>query len=663
MNTNMAMDWRSVWGRAWASSWRLLSVACALLLLGCLLALLAIASRAYERRATEVVTDLEHSQTRRLANLVASRVVNLQRALTAAAEGLGPQRLGDPGAAARYLREQDALMTLFRSVVIATPDGALVSARVDANIVQSHANLADRPYFQRAFRENQPTVSEPFVGRLINVGLIGLAVPIRDAALQPVGVFVGTLDLTGRGLGLDFDRRGIPDEETGVRTVIIDATGRIIFHSESQHVLRNASELPDLAPGIDIWTRQGQPIEPQGLSHIRNGYVLSTSGVVEAGWVVMRVSPAGRLFEGLARARQYALGAALLVWLTGALLLALLLYRAASPWRNLARHAVAMVPGAVGVAEGSESARIAKALDTLGSERQAREDEAQSLRAVLDATLAHAPMVMAVERGRRMERVSQSWAALFGYRPEELEGQHPQILFASPEVYREFGPRVMQGFTIRGAFDAEIQMLRRDGSSFWALVQAVPINPRDLRAGAIWTLSDVSAERAQRERSAGSAARDPLTGCLSRRAFEWRVAEALDAAVHGAGASVVWIDLNGTGRINDRAGLAVGDQLLKAVADALGPRVRGGDAIGRAQGDVFVVLLADCPASAARAVIGKLREAVAQARVRWRDEFIGTTASIGVADVNARSASVDAILRAAEADCEASRGGDGAAPR
>ena len=29
--------------------------------------------------------------------------------------------------------------------------------------------------FQRAFRENQPTVSEPFVGRLINVGLIGLA--------------------------------------------------------------------------------------------------------------------------------------------------------------------------------------------------------------------------------------------------------------------------------------------------------------------------------------------------------------------------------------------------------------------------------------------------------------------------------------------------------
>lgn len=85
MSSKMAMDWRSAWKRAWAPSWRLLSVACALLLLGCLLALLAVASRVYERRAAEVVMDLEHSQTRRLANLVASRVVNLQRALTDAA--------------------------------------------------------------------------------------------------------------------------------------------------------------------------------------------------------------------------------------------------------------------------------------------------------------------------------------------------------------------------------------------------------------------------------------------------------------------------------------------------------------------------------------------------------------------------------------------------
>jgi diguanylate cyclase (GGDEF)-like protein len=87
------------------------------------------------------------------------------------------------------------------------------------------------------------------------------------------------------------------------------------------------------------------------------------------------------------------------------------------------------------------------------------------------------------------------------------------------------------------------------------------------------------------------ATRDQLTGVLNRRGIEERVpvlaglSDRLDEPIF-----LIFLDIVGLKRINDRRGHPTGDMALVGVADALGATVRSGDVVGRWGGDEFVVV-------------------------------------------------------------------------
>jgi diguanylate cyclase (GGDEF)-like protein len=101
------------------------------------------------------------------------------------------------------------------------------------------------------------------------------------------------------------------------------------------------------------------------------------------------------------------------------------------------------------------------------------------------------------------------------------------------------------------------------------------------------------------------AIRDGLTGLLNRAAFNDALARALQAP--GAGPAVVLVDLDGFKAINDRAGHAAGDALLREVADALR---RDAGEVFRLGGDEFAVLLIGADAASAPAVAERIEAAV-----------------------------------------------------
>jgi len=87
---------------------------------------------------------------------------------------------------------------------------------------------------------------------------------------------------------------------------------------------------------------------------------------------------------------------------------------------------------------------------------------------------------------------------------------------------------------------------------------------------------------------------DSLTGLANRDAFLRRVERDIVAhrAGHGAPFAVLFLDIDGFKAINDSHGHFAGDQMLKALSNRLGARMRDVDLIARFAGDEFVVLAA-----------------------------------------------------------------------
>jgi diguanylate cyclase (GGDEF)-like protein len=137
------------------------------------------------------------------------------------------------------------------------------------------------------------------------------------------------------------------------------------------------------------------------------------------------------------------------------------------------------------------------------------------------------------------------------------------------------------------------------------------------------------------------ASTDPLTGIPNRRAFLERLGAAVEAAAWGHQTVVCLVDLDGFKGVNDSAGHAAGDAMLKAVSSALGTVVRETDTVARFGGDEFAVL-ADVSATFSGEMLAeRLRHVVSVVGSR-----AGVTASIGLAEVEAGDDVEDLMYRA-----------------
>jgi diguanylate cyclase (GGDEF)-like protein len=150
--------------------------------------------------------------------------------------------------------------------------------------------------------------------------------------------------------------------------------------------------------------------------------------------------------------------------------------------------------------------------------------------------------------------------------------------------------------------------------------------------------------------------RCPLTGVLNRRPFfeegERDTARAIELQ---ARLSVLVLDLDAFGDVNDRFGRAFGDAVLRRVAAMLREECRPTDLLGRVANDDFALTMPDTDLAEARAIAERLSGKIGATVFALEGVAVPLTVSAAVAQLHHQDRSFADLFRRAEYSLQLAR--------
>lgn len=184
---------------------------------------------------------------------------------------------------------------------------------------------------------------------------------------------------------------------------------------------------------------------------------------------------------------------------------------------------------------------------------------------------------------------------------------------------------------------------------------------KDEPIGIVLVLQDVSKSRELMRKLSYSASHDLLTGLANRGSFESSLKKALHSTAeqqqsHG----LAFIDLDHFKAINDTAGHAAGDELLRQLSALMQEHIRNSDRLARLGGDEFALILFECPMQQGLSILAKLISEINNFQFMWGGKVYRIGASAGLTQINDPTVSGSEYMAQADMACyTAKRNGRG----
>ncbi len=279
-----------------------------------------------------------------------------------------------------------------------------------------------------------------------------------------------------------------------------------------------------------------------------------------------------------------------------------------------------------------------------------RKQAEENLRLAANAMDNTAEGIIVYDADKRIVYVNKAFTALTGYTPEEAAGKTPDFLRPSQDD-EAFYSELWDGVKQTGRWQGEAWRRRKSGETYPELRSVSAVKDSTGRTSHYVTVfNDISRFKEYETRLQFLAYHDALTHLPNRVQLQDQCKEAmLRAHRHGKQVGVLFIDLDRFKTINDSLGHAMGDRLLKAVAERLKKCVRETDTIARAGGDEFTILLDEInePQDAAVAA-EKLLSALSKPFTLGDHELV-ISASIGISCYPEDGGDTQILLKNADA--------------
>ena len=127
------------------------------------------------------------------------------------------------------------------------------------------------------------------------------------------------------------------------------------------------------------------------------------------------------------------------------------------------------------------------------TERIQAEERIKSLLAEQELIFDNAHVGIVMVRHRQIIKCNRRQAEIFGYAaPEDIEGKLTQILFCSPEQFKQVGEQLYGMLARLGFAEGEVEMCRQGGERIWIMLTGRPLDPATVDAGSIWVYNDIT---------------------------------------------------------------------------------------------------------------------------------------------------------------------------
>jgi len=275
-----------------------------------------------------------------------------------------------------------------------------------------------------------------------------------------------------------------------------------------------------------------------------------------------------------------------------------------------------------------------------------QEEHSVALHQYLNGIITNIPFgVITIAKDLDVSMLNANALSLLGFntnRPSDFIDMHYEnILHHVAELQDKFESEIL-----------EQKNRKFDINNFLFQNKVLNIKFRSMLHGTLIIIEDYTLQAKLQNELEHQANYDSLTDLLNRKELEKRVRSfAANNAEQGLVGAIVFIDLDRFKPVNDIAGHAAGDELLKRVAEFMKEAIRERDTLARVGGDEFIILLENCPLSRAITITEKIRRSIDEFIFNWEEHSFSIGISAGISIITNEMEDVCEAVNLADQSC------------